>query len=165
MSIEGKALADQAVTEEILGPRTACSYIHEGAGSNREKPGLVGIFTHTPVFNDKCDRDNSVSQVKDWQEDNGFRVDLFSVVGPALDNLAPPYFNYFVSSEKQLDRKRYGEYMNELFKMARSAFFDESKAIEFVLPESWFGSFLSALDPSKQSAAVEVYYSSLEAVL
>lgn len=165
VNIAGVNLGNQSAAEQLLGPEAACSYIHEGAGAKREMPGLIGVFTHTPVFQTKCAKQGCVCQEKDWRGDNGFKVDLFSVPGPALDSVTQPYFGYFVSPEGVLNAKRYGEYMEELFKMALDAFFDESKATEFVLPEVGLGAFLGALELPQQLVAVTEYYSSLETVL
>ena len=189
VNIGGKALGNQDAVAELLGAEAARSYIHEGAGSQRKMPGLVGVFTHTPVIQVCCTKEESCSCIWRWWRERmtwdepgsgdpnistefgdpnvstGLGVDLFSVPGPALDSPAQPYFDYFVSAEGKLDGKRYGEYMKELFKMALCAFFDESEATEFILPEVGLDSFLDAIEPAEKQVAVDQFYSSLEAVL
>ena len=165
VNIGGKALGNSEEAKKLLGPQATYSYIYEGAGAKREKPGLVGIFTRTPVFTDFCYKICACGGRAFWYTPQGLRVDLFSIPGPALDSPSQPYFDYFVSSEGKLDKDRYREYMEELFLMALCAFFDESEATEFVLPEVGLGTFVEALASAEKQAAVDQFYLSLGAVL
>ena len=172
VNVKGRALGNQEAVKTLLGVEAACSYIHEGAGAKRKKPCLVGVFTHTPVFPVFCKNLSWLCSCTEryvgegaWYGSKGRRVDLFSVPGPALDSATQPYYDYFVSAEGKLYGERYGKYMRELFKMALCAFFDESEATEFILPEVGLGSFLGAIEPAEKQVAVDQFYSSLETVL
>ena len=173
VNVKGQEQGDQEAVAKLLGVEASYSYIHEGRGANSAAPGLVGVFTHTPVFTADslcknvrgwCSCTVNKSGEGAWYGSKGRRVDLFSVPGPALDSPCQPNFAYFVSSGR-FERERYGDYMEELFKMALCAFFDESKAIEFVLPEVGLGTFLGALVADEKQIAIDTFYASLETVL
>lgn len=159
----GPMCKNQDVVKELLGPEAACSYVYEGLGFERTVPGLVGVFTHTPVFQVECDKVACSCHRKIWREGRGFMVDLFSVPKPALQGPFQPYFNYFVSADGVLNATNYGKYMEELFRMTLNAFFDESAATEFILPE--ISLRCECLHGDERKAVIATYYSSLETVL
>lgn len=100
-----------------------------------------------------------------WPEpgkEKKIEIACLSVPAPALDTKDQPHWNYYVSKDGWLDKKKYSDEMDHLANTIVKAALDHKTTIKrLVIPKYGQGAFLFGLKEEERQVASSAFYTSL----